>query len=189
VWDFEELAVLELEFYKNMNNNLQAIETRLLEIEEEYLIFPHVHFDEEQGQLYKRGRSVEDAVIWKIDAEESLFKMRERIIKRCNRVARAYNQLSEGDQNILDLVYLDDVEYTLGVKCRLLGFKEVGSFKRATRQALLNFYRFITKEKAAIRQAKRDAYKEAVKRNLQEYLDDKKNNEKRGAENVGTIKD
>lgn len=170
MWDFEEVAVFELEFYKNMYKNLHAIETRLQEIEEEYLIFPHTYYDDELGRVFTKSSNVEDSVIWKIEAEESLLKAKERVVKRCNRVARAYNQLSGEDQDILDIMYLDDVDYSFGVKGRMLGYQDITTFKRAIRRALLKFYRFIVQEKAVRRQEIVNENREKMEKNLKEYL-------------------
>lgn len=171
---WEELAVLELEFYKNMHKNLQAIDSRLQEIEEEYLVFPHTYFDEEQGRLLTMGRNFEDMVLWKIEAEENLVKAKERIIKRCNRVVKAFNQLEGYEQEILDMVYLDNAEYSLAVKGRLLGYRQLKPFERAIRRVLLKFYRFILREKIAIRNQIKVAHQQSVKANLEEYLEDQK---------------
>jgi hypothetical protein len=168
VW--EELAVSELEFYKNMNHNLQAIDTRLQEIEEEYLVIPHTYPDEESGRMAINAWGVENAVIWKIETEESLLKAKERIAKRCSRIARAFNHLSGEDQEIIGLVYLDDVDYTLGVKGRLLGYSTVHSFKRAIRCALLRFYRSIIREKIAIRKQNEEAHRKKMQQELADYL-------------------
>ncbi|PCH29346.1 hypothetical protein [Campylobacter sp. 1] len=166
----EQLAVIELEFYKNRDQSLQAIESRLEEIEEDYLVMPHTYPDEESGTMRVQAGSVEDAVIWKMEMEEVLVKAKNRITNRCNRIVRAFNKLDDDEQEVLGMVYLDDVDYSLAVKGRLLGYPNVEPFKRKIRQTLLKFYRFILQQKKVIRDEKMAAYKQIIADNLEEYM-------------------
>jgi hypothetical protein len=154
----EELAVLELEFYKNRNEHLQDIDTRLREIEEDYVQVSHTDYDEDLGLLRIKSVRVDDAVIWKIETEEALVKARDRTIKRCNRIAKVFNQLDKEEQEILWITYLDN-----GNMQRLLSNNQMGEYKRKVRQALLNFYRGILQQK----KEKRD---EKIADKLKEYL-------------------
>lgn len=151
----EGLAVNELEFYKSVSlKKLQEIDERLMEIEEEYILPPHQYIDEETGLIFTSASSVEDAVIYKIQMEQMLMKSRERILERRSRIARAFNQLDAHEQEVLGMVYFDDLDYSLAVIGRLLGYRRVESFKRKIRQTLLKFYRTILHEKIDIRNTK-----------------------------------
>jgi hypothetical protein len=160
----DELAVIELEFYKNRNQHLQDIENRLEEIDEDYLQPSYTYYDSDEGRMRVVSRSVEDAVIWKIEAEEALVKTKERVIKRCNRIVKAFNQLDQEEQTLLAITYLDD-----GNIQKLLSYREMAETKRKVRQALLKFYR-------GILQQKRDKRNEKMVGKVKQYLEGRETN-------------
>lgn len=165
---WEKLAVLQLEHYKDSHKKLQTIEIRLQEINEEYIDPPHLYIEEETGLSMVLYSSVEDQVIWKMEAEEGLIKAKQRIIERCSLIIQAINQLDHAEQEALILTYLDDMD-SMYMQW-LLTHVDMEPIRKRVRLSLIKFYRYIRQHKREQLKAKMAADKQRIVDKVEQYL-------------------
>lgn len=174
-WDDTSFVVLELEFYQKKYEHLQDIEDRQQEIESECYSLPIGYIDDQTGEYRVSGGTVENQVIKKIETEQALNKLKERVIDRCNRFETAFLQLSEEEQDLISYVYLDDSPLTVAVQARLLGYQNVNEFRIAERKALKNLYRYISVKRdehyKKVMESHRQELSENLKRMQEAYND------------------
>lgn len=155
---WENLAINELEFYKNRYENLQKIKDSIEELEERFYHFPVSYVNDDLGKICVSGASVENQVIRKVDTENALKNMAQRIYTRCNRIESALLKLEEDEREIIDYVYIDDCPLSFAKIGHILGYRSAKEFNRKVRQSLMKFYRFILIQKMTVRQEKRKEY-------------------------------
>lgn len=136
------LIELEIYFYKNYQQYRAEIEEKLKE--STYIKFPVSHYTE-LGISYGCP-GPEDQAITRILKREHFEHMMEQAKKRIERLVNAYQQLSDIQQQVIDLYYFSPLRGTQAQIARVVGLR-IKEFDKTRIQALKDMYKIYSDER------------------------------------------